>query len=180
MLHHSLCSATGIPHSTQIRTRGRGPEFFEKSFFRNDMLPETRKPVGRFADPKNPAERRIIRIGESVGTMTIDERRFGDVTLLRIAGRIVYGDGAQQLREHINALVDEARLKFLLDMREVTYIDSFGVGVIAAKYVSLTRKGGNLKLVHPSARSRRVMTISGLMRIFESFETAEDAIRSFR
>jgi anti-anti-sigma factor len=111
--------------------------------------------------------------------MTIDERRFGDVTLLRVAGRIVFGDGAQQLRECITNLIDEARLKFLLDLRDVTYIDSFGVGVIAAKYVSVTRKGGNLKLVHPSARSYRVMNISGLMRIFESFDTPEDGVRSF-
>jgi hypothetical protein len=66
MLHHSLCSATGIPHSTQIRTRGRGAVFFEKSFFRKDMLPETKKPVGRFADREELAERRIIRVGEGV------------------------------------------------------------------------------------------------------------------
>jgi anti-anti-sigma factor len=111
--------------------------------------------------------------------MTIDERRFGDVTLLKLDGRVVYGDGAQQLREHINDLIDEARLKFLLDLRDVTYIDSFGVGVIAAKYVSVRRKGGNLKLVHPSPRSHRVMTISGLMKIFESFESAEEGVRSF-
>jgi anti-sigma B factor antagonist len=111
--------------------------------------------------------------------MTIEERRFGDVTLLKIEGRIVYGDGAQQLREHINNLMDEARLKFLLDLREVNYIDSFGVGVIAAKYVSLRRKGGDLKLVHPSARTHRVMSISGLMRIFESFESTEEGVRSF-
>jgi len=111
--------------------------------------------------------------------MTIDERRFGDVTLLRVAGRVVYGDGAQQLREYINNLIDEARLKFLLDFRDVTYIDSFGVGVIAAKYVSVTRKGGNLKLVHPSARSYHVMDIAGLMEIFESFDTPEDGVRSF-
>jgi anti-anti-sigma factor len=111
--------------------------------------------------------------------MTIDERRFGDVTLLKVNGRIVFGDGAQQLREHLNNLMDEARLKFLLDLRDVTYIDSFGVGVIAAKYVSVRRKGGDLKIVHPSDRSRRVMTISGLMRIFESFESAEEGLRSF-
>ncbi len=111
--------------------------------------------------------------------MTIEERRFGDVTLLKIAGRVVFGDGAQELREHITNRIDEARLKFLLDLREVTYIDSFGVGVIAAKYVSVRRKGGDLKLVHPSERSHRVMAISGLMKIFESFESAEEGVRSF-
>ena len=111
--------------------------------------------------------------------MTIEERRFGDVTLLRVGGRVVYGDGAQQLRERISDLVDQARLKFLLDLHDVTYIDSFGVGVIAAKYVSVRRKGGDLKLVHPSERSHRVMAISGLMKIFESFETEEEGLRSF-
>ena len=111
--------------------------------------------------------------------MTIDERRFGDITLLKVGGRIVFGDGAQELREHLNNLMDEARLKFLLDLRDVTYIDSFGVGVIAAKYVSVRRKGGDLKLVHLSERSRRVMTISGLLKIFESFESAEEGVRSF-
>jgi anti-sigma B factor antagonist len=111
--------------------------------------------------------------------MTIEERRIRDVTVLRVKGRIVFGDGAQQLREQINNLIDAARLKFLLDLSAVTYIDSFGVGVIAAKYVSVRRKGGNLKLVHPSERSHRVMAISGLMRIFESYDTEEEGVRSF-
>lgn len=150
------------------------------------MFPETRKPGGRFAENLRRPERRIIslfdlpcRAPREGLPMTIDERRFGDVTLLKVNGRIVFGDGAQQLREHLNNLMDEARLKFLLDLRDVTYIDSFGVGVIAAKYVSVRRKGGDLKIVHPSDRSRRVMTISGLMRIFESFESAEEGLRSF-
>jgi anti-sigma B factor antagonist len=111
--------------------------------------------------------------------MIIEERRFGDVTVLRVGGRVVYGDGAQQLRQRISDLTDQARLKFLLDLHDVTYIDSFGVGVIAAKYVSVRRKGGDLKLVHPSDRSHRVMAISGLMKIFESFETEEEGVRSF-
>jgi anti-sigma B factor antagonist len=111
--------------------------------------------------------------------MTISERRIGDVTLLRLRGRIVFGDGASELRAHLNELLDEARLKFLLDLRDVTYIDSFGVGVIAAKYVSVCRKGGAMKLLQLSPRTHRVMKISGLLKIFESFENEEEALRSF-
>lgn len=111
--------------------------------------------------------------------MTINEQRFGDITVLKVNGRIVFGDGAQQLRDRMNNLMDEARLKLLVDLSDVTYIDSFGVGVIAARYVSLRRKGGDLKLVHPSDRSRRVMAIAGLMKIFESFESTEEGLRSF-
>ena len=111
--------------------------------------------------------------------MTITERRVGDVTVLRLGGRIVFGDGAAELRARLNDLLDEARLKFLLDLRDVTYIDSFGVGVIAAKFVSVRRKGGDMKLLRLSARTHRVMTISGLLKIFQSFESEEDAVRSF-
>jgi anti-anti-sigma factor len=109
----------------------------------------------------------------------ITERRIGDVTVLHVVGRVVLGDGAAELRSRINDLMDEARLKFLLDLTDVTYIDSFGVGVIAAKYVSLRRKGGDVRLLRLSPRSRRVMRISGLLKIFQSFDTEEDGLKSF-
>ncbi len=109
----------------------------------------------------------------------IIERRIGDVTILQISGRVVLGDGAAELRARMNDLVDEARLKFLLDLRNVTYIDSFGVGVIAAKYVSVRRKGGDVKLLCLSPRSQRVMRISGLLKIFQSFKSEEEGLNSF-
>jgi anti-sigma B factor antagonist len=109
----------------------------------------------------------------------ITERRIGDVTVLQVSGRVILGDGAAELRTRMNDLVDEANLKFLLDLRGVTYIDSFGVGVIAAKYVSVRRKGGDVKLLRLSPRSQRVMRISGLLKIFESFENEDDALNSF-
>jgi anti-sigma B factor antagonist len=112
-------------------------------------------------------------------SITISERRIGDITILRLGGRVVLGDGAAELRARINDLLDEARLKFLLDLGDVTYIDSFGVGVIAAKYVSVRRKGGDIKMLQLSARTRRVMRISGLLKIFESFESEEEGLRSF-
>src|SRR5919112_1699782 len=111
--------------------------------------------------------------------MSITERRIGDVTLLELKGRLVFYDGAALVRAHINDLVDQARLKFVLDLRDVTYIDSFGVGVIAAKYVSIRRKGGDMKLLRLSPRTHRVLRISGLLKIFESFESEEEGLRSF-
>jgi anti-anti-sigma factor len=110
---------------------------------------------------------------------TITEQRIGDVTVLHLSGRIVLGDGAAELRSRMNDLVDEAHLKFLLDLRNVTYIDSFGVGVIAAKYVSVRRKGGDVKLLQLSPRSQHVMQISGLLKIFESYEDEHAALDSF-
>jgi anti-anti-sigma factor len=111
--------------------------------------------------------------------ISLSEQRIGDVTVLRLGGRIVFGDGAPELRTHINDLLDEARLKFLLDLRDVTYLDSFGVGVIAAKYVSVRRKGGDIRLLCLSPRTHQVMRISGLLKIFQTFESEEDGLRSF-
>ena len=111
--------------------------------------------------------------------ISIPERSIGDVTILEVPPELVFYDEAAQLRARINELLDQGRLKFLLDLRHVTYLDSFGVGVIAAKYVSVRGKGGNLKLLRPSARSLRVLRIAGLMAIFESFDDDEDAVRSF-
>ena len=112
--------------------------------------------------------------------MTISERRLADVTILEVRGRVVFFGGAAVLRARIDGLIDEGRLKLLLDLRGVTYMDSFGVGVVAAKYLSVRRKGGDLKLLNPSARSRRVLKTAGLMRILDSFESQEDALRSFQ
>jgi anti-anti-sigma factor len=112
--------------------------------------------------------------------ITITERRIGDVTILEVTGRVVFPDGAGELRARINDLIDEARLKLLLDLRGVTYMDSFGVGVVAAKYLSVRRKGGDLKLLSPSARSRGVLGTAGLLRILGSFEAEDEALRSFQ
>ena len=100
--------------------------------------------------------------------MTITEHRVGDVTVLKLGGRIVFGEALSQRRRWEE-----------LDLREVTYIDSFGVGVIAAKFVSVRRKGGDMKLLSLSPRTHRVMKISGLLKIFQSFESEEDGLLSF-
>jgi anti-anti-sigma factor len=111
--------------------------------------------------------------------LTITERRSGDVTLLELKGRLVFYDGAALLRAHINDLVDQARLKFVLDLQHVTYMDSFGVGVLAAKYVSIRRKGGDVRLLCPSPRCNEVLKVSGLLRIFQTFESEREAVASF-
>jgi anti-sigma B factor antagonist len=111
--------------------------------------------------------------------ITISERRIHDVTILEVRGRVVYYDDAALLRAQIDDLLGQARLKFLLDLHDVTFLDSFGVGVIAAKYLSARRKGGDLKLLRPSARSHRALSTAGLMRILNSFDDEEEALRSF-
>ena len=111
--------------------------------------------------------------------MTLTERRAGDVSILDLKGRLVLEDGDAVLRQRINDLVAQGRLKILVNLQDVTYVDSCGVGVLIAKYVSLRKKGGDVKLLHLTSRSHRVMEISKLLSVFETFDSEDHALRSF-
>ncbi|HJR57827.1 MAG TPA: STAS domain-containing protein [Vicinamibacterales bacterium] len=111
--------------------------------------------------------------------MTVVERRVGDVTVLDLKGRLVFDEGDAVLRNHINDLVAQGRMNVVLNLGEVTYVDSCGIGVLVAKFVSLRRKGGDLRLVHVTPRSQRLMHITKLMDVFKIFESEDDAIASF-
>ena len=111
--------------------------------------------------------------------MTLTERSVGDVTVLTLKGRLVLEAGDDVLRQRVRTLVDAGRLKILLDLRDVTYIDSCGIGVLVEKFVSVRSKGGDMRLVHLTARSRHLMSISRLLTVFPIFETEADALASF-
>jgi anti-sigma B factor antagonist len=111
--------------------------------------------------------------------MTLTERRVGDVTLLTVGGRLVYQDGDALLRERMHALAAEGRLKIVLNLHGVTFIDSCGVGELVARLVSLRQKGGDLRLLNLSPRSHRVMHISKLLDVFETFDSEAAAVTSF-
>jgi len=111
--------------------------------------------------------------------MTVVERRLGNVTVLDLAGRLVFGEGVAVLRAHINEIVDQGRLNIVLNLRDVTYIDSCGIGVMVAKFVSLRRMGGDVRLVNMTSRSQRLMEITKLLGIFRIFESEAEAVASF-
>jgi len=111
--------------------------------------------------------------------LQITERTSGDVTILDLKGRVVLGEGDDPFRRHIESLVKQGRLKIVLNLRDVTYIDSAGVGVMVGKLVSVRKQGGDVRLLHLVQRNLRVMTITKLVTVFETFEAEEQAVRSF-
>ena len=111
--------------------------------------------------------------------MTLKERRVGDVSILDLKGRLVLDEGDDILRSRINDLVNEGRLKIVVNLHDVTYVDSCGVGVLIGKYVSVRKKGGDVKLLHLTPRSYRLMEISKLLSVFETFDSEERAVGSF-
>jgi anti-sigma B factor antagonist len=111
--------------------------------------------------------------------MTIQERCVGDVTILRLGGRLVLYEGEMDLRERIEALISGGCRKILIDLQDVTYMDSAGVGAMVGTYLRARGEGGEVKLLHLTSRSIKVMTITRLMSVFQAFEVEEEALKSF-
>jgi anti-sigma B factor antagonist len=111
--------------------------------------------------------------------MTITERWVGDVTILDLRGRLVLDEGDTVLRARVNGLIDQSRLKIVVNMQDVTYVDSCGVGALVEKYVSVRRQGGDVKLAHLTPRSHRILEITGLLNVFDAYTTDADAVSSF-
>jgi anti-sigma B factor antagonist len=111
--------------------------------------------------------------------LRIEEWRVGDVTVLRLKGRLEIEEGDEMLRERVNQLVAEGRVKILLDMSGVTRLDSMGLGILASKLLTTLRRGGAIKLLHPIDHTAHLLQITRLSSIFETFEDEGEAIRSF-
>src|SRR5919106_1906669 len=110
--------------------------------------------------------------------MEITERIVGDITILDLKGRFVEERG-DDFRDTMNRLVKGGVRKVLLNFDEITYVDSAGLGMIVSKYITLNKRDGHLKLCKLHQRSFRVLDITRLLTIIESFESESDAIASF-
>ena len=111
--------------------------------------------------------------------MKITERKSGDVTVLDIEGKILLGEGDVQLKRKIDELVERKEIKVVLNLEQVPYMDSGGLGEIVRSYTTATRAGGNLKLLHATKRISDLLTITKLITVFEIFDSEEAAVSSF-
>ena len=112
--------------------------------------------------------------------MEIQERIVGGVTVLDLTGRLILDDGEKDFREHVDVLIDSGRMNILVNFDGVTYLDSAGVGAVVWKYVTLKRKGGMMKLLHLRAKSYRVLSVTRILTVLESYEDEAQALRSFQ
>jgi anti-sigma B factor antagonist len=116
---------------------------------------------------------------ETASKLQIEERRTGDVTVLALSGEMLVDDGDLALRQRIHELVDQGQVKILVDLAGVTHIDSAGVGMLVAKQKTVRERGGDVKLMHLTDRSQRLLALMKLASVFEVFENEDEALRSF-
>ena len=108
--------------------------------------------------------------------LQIAQRHLGTVTVFTLSGQLAYEEGTRVLREALVAAVADAPRSCLIDLRDVTYLDSGGVGLLVAMFRHVTRRGGQFKLLSPSPAARRVLGISQLTRVFDIFDDERDAL----
>ena len=111
--------------------------------------------------------------------MVIEERIIGDVTVLDLKGKMTLGEGDELLKDKINSLIHQGQKKLLLNLEGVPYIDSAGLGEIVRTYTTVSRQGGNLKLVNLTKRITDLLSITKLLTVFETFDTEPEALKSF-
>lgn len=111
--------------------------------------------------------------------MDIKERVVNGVSVLDLSGKIVLGEGDGQIRDRIKDLLADGQKRILLNLGEVNYIDSAGLGALISSYTTTKRQGGNLKLVNLTRRIQDLLAITKLITVFETHENEADAIASF-
>ena len=109
----------------------------------------------------------------------ISERRIADVTILRLAGRLELDDGDTVLRDHVNRLVEEGRVNLVLDMAEVTRLNSAGIGLMVGKFLTVRKRGGTIRLLHLTDRTSRLLHITRLDSVFDIFDDETAAVHGF-
>ena len=111
--------------------------------------------------------------------MQIEQRAVGSVMILDLKGKITLGEGDEALKDKINSLILQGHKKMLLNFGDVPYIDSAGLGEIVRTYTTVSRQGGQLKLVNLTKRITDLLSITKLLTVFETFETEPEALKSY-
>ena len=104
-------------------------------------------------------------------------RRRGDCSTSK--GKITLGEGDELLKDKVNSLVNQGHKKIILNLAGVPYIDSAGLGEVVRTYTTVSRQGGSLKLLNLTKRITDLLSITKLLTVFETFDSENEAVRSF-
>ena len=111
--------------------------------------------------------------------MRIEERTVGDVKVLDVSGQITIDQGHMQLKDKINSLVGQGSEQILINLGSVTFVDSTGLGELVAAFTTMSKSGGQMKLVNVTKRINDLLIITKLVNVFDTFDNEQAAIESF-
>jgi anti-sigma B factor antagonist len=111
--------------------------------------------------------------------MTASTRLVDGVTIVDLSGRIVLGEGSTGVRDLVRNLIKEGNKKILLNLRDVDYIDSSGLGELVSAFTSMRSQGGELKLLNLTKRVRALLQITKLLTVFDIADDEATSVKSF-
>lgn len=109
----------------------------------------------------------------------LSPRQVGEITVIDVSGRITLGEGSSNVRETIRELLGKGNRKILLNLGDVTYIDSSGIGELVSAFTSVANQGGQLKLLNLTKRVKDLLQITKLYTVFEVFDNEAQAVVTF-
>jgi len=112
-------------------------------------------------------------------SLIIDTREVAHVTILDIHGRIVLGDEIHELRDAVRGLIKEGKKKIILNLADVDYIDSSGVGELVGSFTTVRNAGGELKLLNLTQKVHDVLHVTKLYTVFDIKDDEFHAVKSF-
>lgn len=111
--------------------------------------------------------------------LRMTDRDVNGITVLDIEGRIVLGEESNSFRERVKGLLAAGKKKIVLNMANVSYIDSAGLGTLVATFHSARSQGATLKLVNLGAKFKEVLQVTKLMTVFDTYDNETAAVQSF-
>ena len=112
-------------------------------------------------------------------SVQISSRTAGDVTIVDVAGKITLGEGSSALRDKVRELSASGSKKMLINLGDVNYIDSSGIGELVSAFTTVSNSGGALKLLNLTKRVHDLLQITKLYTVFEVFDSEDTAVKSF-
>jgi anti-sigma B factor antagonist len=111
--------------------------------------------------------------------LQIRHRTNGEVVIIDLDGRLTMGEGSVTLRESVRTLLADGHKNLIINMKGVDYVDSSGLGELVSAFATAKRADARLRLVNLAKRVHGLLQITKLLTVFETFDTEEDAVRSF-
>lgn len=111
--------------------------------------------------------------------MNVSERSVGGVTILDVTGQVTLNDGADQIRDKVKAILQEGKRQVLINLAQVSYMDSAGLGELVQAYSTVSKQKGQLKLLSPTKRLKDLLVITKLATVFDSFDDEAAALASY-
>lgn len=111
--------------------------------------------------------------------MNIDTRSVNGVTIFDIHGKITLGEGSRGIRDKVREILEGGEKNILLNLGDVSYIDSAGIGELVSSYTTVTNQGGQLKLLNLTKKIEQLLAITKLTTVFDFFDDEATAVGSF-